>query len=121
MHDEGSLFALIMKSIKEAGWKPPEGMGNGMAYSNKEALGKLLEDNGFDVVYLWKEDFRFPIYTNDDVESLMNGDVFGGIFKNLSEDQRNEVRKNVFKGFEEMKKARICPYMGTLSIVATKP
>jgi len=118
--EDGSLLALIFSSFREASKVIPEGR-SPYYLSTPEALTKIVKDNGFEVVYVWDDCFRFPCSNIEEVDALLNGEDCGPMYMKFDEETRKEIRAKVVKGFEKMRAEFVAPYMKMLSIVATKP
>jgi len=114
------IMELLMGNFKKAGWVPnfpkdPWGLGY------KEKMIKLLQDNGFEVRYCWDDHFKLPTYEDEEIDFQLNHGEGKGGFMTFDEEKKKEVRANILKEFNEMKKNFVPLQMKLVSIVAQKP
>ena len=122
--EKGSLLDVIVSNFKEATkTPPPEGTPPRSPYylSTPEAFKKIIEDNGFEMMYLWEDRFRFPCETEEDLDMFLNGEDFGPSYNKFDEETRKSVRAKILEGFNKLKAEYVSPSMKILTIIATKP
>ena len=118
--EKGSLFEVIFSTFLEANMKLPEGR-SPYHLSTKETLIKVLQENGFEVNYCWDGRSSYPCNKESDIDYFLNGGDFGPFYRQFDEETQKTIREKVLKEFAKMKEGYIAPFLGALSIVATKP
>ena len=119
-HD--SFLPLLFKSFMKAGWKSPVTK-DPFALGEKDAMVKILQDNGFEVRFCWDDHFKLPIYEEADIDFRLNSPLgeAQGVFLTFDEEKKKEVRENIMMEFHEMRKSFVPFQARLLLIVAEKP
>ncbi len=117
-HD--GIMALMFGNFAKAGWKSPFTK-DPFALGEKDVMIKLLQDNGFEVRFCWDDHFKLPVYEEADMDFQLTGGEGKGVFMSFDEEKKKEVRENIMRDFNEMRKNFTPLGMKLLIIVAQKP
>jgi len=114
------LMAFMFGHFEKAGFKL-ELPRDPFRFGYREKMIELLQENGFEVRYCWDDHFKLPYYDDADIDFQLNHGEGKGPFMTFDEEKKKEVRENILKGFNEMKKNFTPLQMKLVSIVAQKP
>ena len=116
------MLSLIFKNFTKAGWKSSFTK-DLCALGEKDVMIKLLQDNGFEVKFCWDDHFKLPIYEEADLDFRLATPLgeAQGAFLTFDEEKKKEVRENIMKEFNEMRKNFTPLQTRLVVIVAQKP
>ena len=117
--EKDGLMDLFLTNLDRIGCKP-NFKENPWSIGYKDVMVKLLQDNGFKVIYCWQDHFKLPYHDDEDIDfQLSHGDA-KSFFASLTPEKKVEFRKNIISDFASMKQNFTPLQMKLISIVAVK-
>lgn len=117
--EKDGLMDLFLTNLERIGCKP-NFKENPWSTGYKDVMVKLLQNNGFRVIYCWQDHFKLPYHDDEDIDfQLSQGDA-KNFFASLTPEKKAEYRKNIISDFASMKENFTPLQMKLISIVAVK-
>ena len=113
---ENCFFMIVHNKFVEAGSKTFPGRGP-YYLGSREAMIKLLQDNGFEVEACWDDHYKCPFYTDESID-LMTG---VSAYNQFDKDVQVTVREKILNEFRNSREKFEPSEIRLVSIVAKKP
>ena len=89
-------------------------------FGSREAMIKLLQDNGFEVEACWNDYINCPFYTDESVDRVLVGKDFGQIYQSFDKEVQANVREKILNRFRKAKEEFEPTITKIVSIVGKK-
>ena len=110
----------IFEFFAEAGFKMLPGR-SPYYLGSREAMIKLLQDNGFEVEACWDDHYKCPYYTDESIVEVLSGKDFGPIYLKFDQEAQASIKEKILSKFRKVRESFEPLQVGGVSIVARKP
>ncbi len=117
---ETGLPRLAFSHLEKYGWKMnlPKDV---YALGSREAMIKLLQDNGFEVRFCWEDHVKQPYYDDSSIENFFSSGHMSKVMAGYDEETQKKIKEGILNDFHEMKRQFTPLQLKMVSIVAQKP
>jgi len=118
--EDSNFFSIVHNALKNNGVVIPSKSSGGLTLNSKESLIKVLEENGFEVQFCWRELITMDIFEEKDLNKALGQPRITKILSESDQEQRLKIESDVKTTFYNLKSQYIPLQAELFFVVATK-
>jgi len=118
--DDSNFFSIIHNALKNNGVMITSNSSGGLVLNSREALIKVLQENGFEVSFCWRELTTMDIFEESGLNKALGQPRIAKILSEVDQEKRLKIENDVKNTFYEYKSKNIPLQAELFFIVGTK-